>query len=106
MKIERVLTKKEEKLAEERFYEAIMSLNDVDEYRSFFNDIFTPAEFESIKDRWSVAELLDKGYTYREIKTMTGVSLTTIGRVARFLFDGANGYKVALERIRTNERKN
>ena len=66
MKIERVLTKKEEKLAEERFYEAIMSLNDVDEYRSFFNDIFTPTEFESIKDRWSVAELLDKGYTYRE----------------------------------------
>ena len=50
MKIERVLTKDEEKLAEERFYRAIMSLNDLDEYRSFFNDIFTPAEFESIKD--------------------------------------------------------
>ena len=30
---------------------------------------------------------------------MTGVSLTTIGRVARFLFDGANGYKMALERV-------
>jgi hypothetical protein len=43
MKIERVLTKEEEKVAEERFYKAIMSLNDVDEYRSFFNDIFTPA---------------------------------------------------------------
>ena len=33
MKIERVLTKEEEKVAEERFYKAIMSLNDVDEYR-------------------------------------------------------------------------
>ncbi|HJL79520.1 MAG: YerC/YecD family TrpR-related protein [Gammaproteobacteria bacterium] len=100
MKIERVLTKKEEQFAEERFYKAIMTLKDMDEYRSFFNDICTPAEFESLKDRWSVAELLDKGYTYREIKTMTGVSLTTIGRVARFLFDGANGYKMALDRIK------
>ncbi len=100
MKIERVLTKKEEQFAEERFYKAIMTLKDMDEYRSFFNDICTPAEFESLKDRWSVAELLDKGYTYREIKTMTGVSLTTIGRVARFLFDGSNGYKMALDRIK------
>jgi|TARA_B110000014_G_scaffold245318_1_gene217200 TrpR-related protein YerC/YecD len=103
MKIERILTRKEEKLAEERFYRAIMTLNDVDEFRSFFNDIFTPAEFESIKDRWSVAELLDKGYTYREVKTMTGVSLTTIGRVARYLFDGSNGYKTALRRIKNND---
>ena len=59
MKVERVLTEKEEQLAEERFFRAIMTLKDVDEYRSFFNDICTPAEFESIKDRWSVAELLD-----------------------------------------------
>jgi len=100
MKVERVLTEKEEQLAEERFFRAIMTLKDMDEYRSFFNDICTPAEFESIKDRWSVAELLDEGYTYREIKTMTGVSLTTIGRVARFLFDGANGYKMALKRTK------
>ena len=67
MKIERVLTKDEEKLAEERFYKAIMSLNDVDEYRSFFNDIFTPAEFESIKDRWSVAEPVS--YTHLTLPT-------------------------------------
>ena len=46
MKIERVLTKQEEQRAEERFYRAIMTLKDVDEYRSFFNDICTPAEFE------------------------------------------------------------
>ena len=35
MKIERVLTKDEEKVAEERFYKAIMSLNDVDESVSY-----------------------------------------------------------------------
>jgi uncharacterized protein YerC len=29
---------------------------------------------------------------------MTGVSVTTIGRVARFLADGFGGYKVAIER--------
>ena len=57
----------------------------------------------SAKIGTGVAELLDKGYTYREVKTMTGVSLTTIGRVARYLFDGSNGYKTALRRIKNND---
>ena len=100
MKIDRVLTNKEEVAAEERLYKAIMSLRNLDEYRAFFGDIFTPAELQSIKDRWLVAEFLNKGYTYREINSMTGVSVTTIGRVARFLYDGSDGYALALKRIK------
>ena len=40
MKIDRVLTNKEEVAAEERLYKAIMSLRNLDEYRAFFGDIF------------------------------------------------------------------
>ena len=36
MKIERVLTNKEEKETEERFYKAVQSLKNSDECRSFF----------------------------------------------------------------------
>ncbi len=100
MKLERVLTNKEERAAEERLYKAIMSLRNLDEHRAFFGDIFTPAELQSIKDRWLVAEYLNQGYTYREINSMTGVSVTTIGRVARFLYDGSDGYALALKRIK------
>ena len=63
MKIDRVFSNKQEKETEEQFYKAIMTLNNLDEHKAFFNDICTPAELQSIKDRWSVAGLLNKGYT-------------------------------------------
>ena len=80
-------------------FKAIKTLQSFEEYRSFFQDILTPAEFQAIKDRWAVATLLDEGYTYREINAITGVSITTVTRVARFLSDGFGGYQIALERL-------
>jgi len=50
-------------------------------------------------DRWRVVPLLRKGVPYREIYDLTGVSVTTIGRVARSLEHGAGGYVVAIERL-------
>ena len=69
------------------------------EYRAFFQDLCTPAELQAMKDRWSVVELLAAGMTYRAIHDKTGVSVTTIGRVARCLSDGAGGYRTALEQL-------
>ena len=53
-----------------------------------------------MKDRWAVVELLDHGLPYRAIHDRTGVSVTTIGRVARCLSDGAGGYRKALDRLK------
>ena len=66
---------------------------------SFLRDLCTPAELEAMADRWRVVPLLRKGVPYREIHDLTGVSVTTIGRVARSLEHGAGGYAVAIERI-------
>ncbi len=63
---------------------------------NFLEDLCTPAELQAMADRWWVAKLLDEGLTYREIHDRTGVSLTTIGRVARYVSQGAGGYKEAL----------
>ena len=52
-----------------------------------------------MKDRWAVVLLLDEGLTYREINARTGVSVTTIGRVARCLSGPEGGYRMALERL-------
>jgi uncharacterized protein YerC len=38
--------------------------------------------------------------TYRAIHDQTGVSVTTVGRVARYLTDGAGGYRKALEYLK------
>jgi len=47
-----------------------------------------------------VVQLLDQGLSYREIRDMTEVSVTTIGRVARFMEMGSGGYRIALERLK------
>lgn len=99
MKDHRILTPRQEKAAEEELYTALMRLSSVSEYRAFFIDLCTPAELQAMKDRWAVVELLAEGLTYRAIHDRTGVSVTTIGRVARCLTDGAGGYRTALERM-------
>ena len=50
-------------------------------------------------DRWAVVECLRRGLPYREIHRQTGVSITTIGRVARYLAAGNGGYALAAQRL-------
>jgi hypothetical protein len=50
-------------------------------------------------DRWAVVDFLKRGLPYREIHRLTGVSVTTIGRVARFLEGGNGGYALAAQRL-------
>ena len=83
---------------EDALFAAILSLRDTRECRDFFKDLCTPAELQAIVDRWQVVQLLKKGLPYRRIHDQTGVSLTTIGRVARFLSDGFGGYETAFAR--------
>jgi TrpR-related protein YerC/YecD len=78
---------------------ALLSLESAQEIRQFLEDLCTPAEVEAMVDRWRVAQLVDQGYSYRDIREMTEVSVTTIGRVARFMEQGAGGYRIALNRL-------
>ena len=84
---------------ETRLYEALLSLRNVSEMSAFFRDLCTPAEREALTDRWRVIPWLRRGVPYREIHEHTGVSVTTIGRVARFLSEGHGGYRIAAERV-------
>lgn len=84
---------------ERNLFAAIGTLRTVDELRAFFRDLCTPAEIEAMADRWAVVESLARGLPYREIHRVTGVSITTIGRVARYLSEGNGGYTTAAQRI-------
>ena len=83
-------------------FRAVLTLETVDDCRRFFKDITTPAELKALSERWHVARLLDEGeLSYREIHDETGVSTTTITRVARFLGQEPNqGYRLVLDRLR------
>ena len=76
---------------------ALASLRDAAQVRAFLEDLCTPAELEAMCDRWKVVPLLRAGEPYRGIHERTGVSVTTIGRVARTLEQGAGGYDAAIE---------
>ncbi len=76
--------------------QALASLSQVEDIRAFLEDLCTPAELESMTDRWKVVPLLAQGIPYREIHDRTQVSVTTIGRVARTLERGAGGYAAAM----------
>ena len=90
--------------SEDALFRAIISLNSATECRNFFRDLCTPAELQALVDRWQVVELLEQGLTYRRIHDLTGVSVTTIGRVARCLTGDAGGYRTALERLKEKDK--
>jgi len=93
------------KRSEDALFRAVLSLADIHEIRNFFKDLCTPAELQALVDRWQVVELLQQDLPYRRIHDLTGVSVTTIGRVARFLTDGFGGYAAALEHAVDNHPK-
>ena len=88
-------------------FDALASLGSKEEARKFMIDLCTPSEINAFMERWKVCQLLNcKKYSYREIKEILGASLTTIGRVARFLNDEPyQGYKNLLDKIQKQEEK-
>jgi TrpR-related protein YerC/YecD len=78
---------------------ALLTLKTLSEMRAFLRDLCTPAELEALADRWRVVPYLLQGVAYREIHERTSVSVTTIGRVARFLSQGNGGYQAAVGHV-------
>jgi TrpR-related protein YerC/YecD len=105
MKTHRISEKNEE--PEHRLYEAISLIETPEEAGKFFQDLCTPAEIQAMADRWLAVDLIKKNKSYRQIYEETGVSVTTVGRVARFIMFGASGYDLIYERMqkRNYERK-
>ncbi|TAK51123.1 MAG: hypothetical protein EPO25_17625 [Gammaproteobacteria bacterium] len=105
MKVHRNVSPRQEVLNERALYTAILTLETVDEVRAFFRDLCTPAELQAMADRWAVVTLLGEQLPYREIQRQTGVSVTTIGRVARYLGAGHGGYALAAAQLRGAGRR-
>ena len=87
-------------------YKAVLSLKNEIEAERFLKDICTPGELRDLNERWLVAQMLSDGASYRQINELTGISTTTVGRVARFLNEESyQGYKLILERVKKKENK-
>ena len=84
--------------------EALLTPRDADEMARLLSDLCTPAEVRTLAERWHVARLLGQtDLTYRDIHDATGVSTTTIVRVARFLRqEPYQAYQLAIDRMGNN----
>ena len=80
-------------------FKAMMSLENLEEFYKFFDDLCTVAEVEAMANRLQAAKMLRAGEVYSEISDKTGQSTTTISRVNKCLRYGSNGYKIVLDRM-------
>jgi TrpR-related protein YerC/YecD len=86
---------------EQELCAALLTPRTAEEMARLLKDLCTPAEIRSLAERWHVARLLDgSDLSYRDIHDATGVSTTTIVRVARFLRQEPHqGYRSAIDRL-------
>jgi TrpR-related protein YerC/YecD len=80
---------------------ALLTPGTAEEMGRLLADLCTPAEVRTMAERWHVARLLETtDLSYRDIHDATGVSTTTIVRVARFLRQEPHqAYRMAMQRI-------
>lgn len=82
----------------ESLYEALLTIGTIEEARKFFRDLFTETEIKEFAERWKAARLLAAGVPYTQIIDQTGLSSTTVARVAKWVKKGTGGYSLALKR--------
>ena len=88
----------------EKMYQAILSLQNVDECMRFFDDLCTVTELMAMEQRFQVAMCLNQGMIYNDILAETGASSATISRVNRSLQYGSDGYAIVFDRMKEQEQ--
>ena len=84
-----------------KLYDAFSKIKSEQEFDNFLTDLCTPYEIKALRERWKIAEML---YTTNlpqlKVASKIGASVTTVTRVARFLYtEKFGGYLAVLERI-------
>lgn len=83
----------------DKLFEAVLSLENLEECYRFFEDVCTIKEIQAISQRLEVAKLLKANKTYNEIEEETGASTATISRINRSLHYGVDGYTLVFKKL-------
>lgn len=79
--------------------EALLTLDTEKEMLNFLRDLCTLEELNELSKRWEAVKMIEAEKSYREIAQKTGMSTTTVTRIAHWLEHGEDGYKVALKKL-------
>ncbi|MBR2926573.1 MAG: TrpR-like protein, YerC/YecD [Clostridia bacterium] len=89
----------------EFLYRGILTLQNMEECRAFFEDLCTQSELLEMSRRLQAAKMLNDNYIYSDITEQTGLSTATISRVNRCLkFGDDDGYIAVLKKLAKNPR--
>lgn len=86
-----------------RLFEAVLTLESVEDCYRFFEDVCTIKELQDLSQRFHIATLLDEGLNYQAIARRVETSSTTISRVNHALNYGSGGYRTVLRRLKAKE---
>ncbi len=89
----------------EFLYRSIVSLENTEDCKSFFEDICTKSELLEMSRRLKAAKMLSDGVVYTEIAAQTGLSTATISRVNHCLKYGSEGYLRVLKKLDFEDKK-
>lgn len=89
----------------EFLYRSLVSIDNVEDCRSFMEDICTASEILEMSRRLKAAKMLSEGIIYSDIAAQTGLSTATISRVNHCLKYGSEGYLKVLDRMKLEDRK-
>lgn len=89
----------------EFMYKGIVSLENVEDCKCFFEDICTKSELLEMSRRLKAAKMLSDGMVYSEIAARTGLSTATISRVNHCLKYGSSGYLNVLKKLEIEDKK-
>ena len=81
-------------------FEAILSLETVEDCYHFFEDLCTIKELDDMAKRMWGAMMLADNKVYTEITEATGLSTATISRINRCLKYGQDGYSSVIEKLK------
>ena len=84
-------------------FQAILSLNNLEECYAFFEDLCTMKEIADMAQRVETAKMLLNGNTYEQIVKTVEISTATISRINRCIQYGEGGYQKILARIEPNQ---
>jgi TrpR-related protein YerC/YecD len=84
----------------DQLFQTVLKLNDLESCYRFFEDVCTVNELQDLAIRFEVARLLKEKKSYVEIVKLTKASSATISRVNRTLLYGADGYQLALKKLK------
>lgn len=81
--------------------QAILSIKNESDMLNFLRDLCTLEELEELSARWEAVQLIAKRVPYRDVAEKTGLSTTTVTRIAHWLYHGEGGYKITLKKLST-----